>query len=784
MKAKWWQGLVALLAVLMLSISPARAVSDADFALVMAGGQKYLLDQFVDDGGGKGHWGTSYSLAQTAAAVAALLDTGKYSDAAYKAVIDKGVQYILSKAQANGSIKDNNPAYDTGLSLVALTFYGHAATLDAAARVNFDAYIQNAVAYLRDNQGADGGWTYTPNPTDTGSDISNTQFGVMGMYYGSNYLGLPINADTAGSWAAKLYAYLKTMQVADGHIQYDNGYTITAETDTSAGLWSLAMIGKGASAEALAAINFLGSWYAPRAPSWQSSYTSGGDYYFVYAMAKALAGTVGGNANLNGKTWLPNLKDFINTKKATTATSGEYVWNDSAWLPSSNIATAFVLMSVSLSGSGQAVENVVPAAGDAPIPGLVNLKPADTGVTISSSNSGRIDQGTLDAGVNLPVGSFEFTLSNVTTATTKLRITPPGGALDVNNPAGFLNANGTIKAGLTWFKLVGGAWKGLPGVPISLGPVGGPYTYIEVTLTDNGPEDTDNTTGVIKDPGAPGVGFTGNSTPGDSHTTVTVADPAGTDVAAANQGPVTLQVTTAGAVIDSVPATRANIATATVDNGVLLPVGGFNFTISGLVPDGRTAVLRITPPHMADFLNANGTAKSTLAWYKSVGGKWVQSGAPITVGPAGAPTYLEVTLQDGGPGDSDGIINGVISDPGAPGVGAPAAGSSSSGGSSNCFIATAAFGSSMAPDVMVLRKFRDHYLLTNAFGRMFVNTYYAVSPPIAHFIAQNDTLRAATRVALTPIIFTVKHPMNALGMLILALAAGLFLTRRRNEDMV
>lgn len=67
---------------------------------------------------------------------------------------------------------------------------------------------------------------------------------------------------------------------------------------------------------------------------------------------------------------------------------------------------------------------------------------------------------------------------------------------------------------------------------------------------------------------------------------------------------------------------------------------------------------------------------------------------------------------------------------------------------SGCFIATAAMGTEFHPDVLLLRKFRDEWLLHGRFknaGQLFVKTYYRYSPTIADFISTNKILRAITR---------------------------------------
>lgn len=67
-----------------------------------------------------------------------------------------------------------------------------------------------------------------------------------------------------------------------------------------------------------------------------------------------------------------------------------------------------------------------------------------------------------------------------------------------------------------------------------------------------------------------------------------------------------------------------------------------------------------------------------------------------------------------------------------------------------CFIATACYGIS-SQEVLILKKWRDEKLLKTFSGRIFVKSYYKISPPIAKFLSNNPPFKKIVRVGLNPL---------------------------------
>jgi hypothetical protein len=140
-------------------------------------------------------------------------------------------------------------------------------------------------------------------------------------------------------------------------------------------------------------------------------------------------------------------------------------------------------------------------------------------------------------------------------------------------------------------------------------------------------------------------------------------------------------------------------------------------------------------------------------------------------------------LTDGGDGDSDGVANGIITDPGGLSSGSSysstgdAGAGAGSGGDAACFLATATYGSPFEQHVSILKDFRDTYLVHCSLGRMIVRTYYKYSPDLALYIEKHEVLKSVVAFSLIPIIaFSYLSIHVGLAMALLLVIVGLVLS--------
>ena len=104
-----------------------------------------------------------------------------------------------------------------------------------------------------------------------------------------------------------------------------------------------------------------------------------------------------------------------------------------------------------------------------------------------------------------------------------------------------------------------------------------------------------------------------------------------------------------------------------------------------------------------------------------------------------------------------------------------------------CLIATATYGSELAPQVQQLRELRDNQLLQTESGTAFMNTfndvYYSFSPIIADYERENSYFKETVKLAITPMISSLSLMENAnsesevlgIGISVIMLNIGIYL---------
>ena len=104
-----------------------------------------------------------------------------------------------------------------------------------------------------------------------------------------------------------------------------------------------------------------------------------------------------------------------------------------------------------------------------------------------------------------------------------------------------------------------------------------------------------------------------------------------------------------------------------------------------------------------------------------------------------------------------------------------------------CLIATAAYGSEMAPQIQLLREIRDNQLMNTESGSTFMTgfnqLYYTFSPTIADMERESPMFKEAVKLGLTPLLSSLTIMENAesesevlgLGLSVIALNLGMYI---------
>ena len=75
-----------------------------------------------------------------------------------------------------------------------------------------------------------------------------------------------------------------------------------------------------------------------------------------------------------------------------------------------------------------------------------------------------------------------------------------------------------------------------------------------------------------------------------------------------------------------------------------------------------------------------------------------------------------------------------------------------------CFITTVTYGTVMQNDVIQLQRFRDQVLLKSLLGKLFVSTYYFLSPPIAKLVSGKNFLHKVIKtIVIIPILIMTRQ---------------------------
>ena len=296
-------------------------------------------------------------------------------------------------------------------------------------------------------------------------------------------------------------------------------------------------------------------------------------------------------------------------------------------------------------------------------------------------------------------------------------------------------------------------------------------TY-SINVSNNGPDDSTGV--VVTDTLAAEVTFV-SATPSQgscSESSGTVTCNLG-DLANGTTASITIVVTTtaAGVIANSAIVTGNEIDpnntndSASTSTSVVVP-GTLQFSAATYSVGENTGTVTITVTRTGGSDGAVSVGYATSDGSATAGSDYITTNGTVNWADGdGTDKTFTVSIIDDSEVEGDETVNVYLTSPtGGASLGTndtavltitdndTASGGGGGGGGGGCFIASSAYGSYMEPHVVILRDFRDRFLLTNIMGKVFVGLYYTYSPSVADFIANHDTLRALVRWSLLPVV--------------------------------
>ncbi len=260
-------------------------------------GLAYLANAQNDDGS----WGSNYKTANTALPLMAFMVQGHFPDRGpYGDVLAGAVDYLIVRGRANDGYLGGNKhgMYEHGLATLAL-----AEVWGESPRDDISPALIDAVRVILKAQHNNGGWRYTPAPSDHDLSVSAMQIVALASAREAGVYVPQSAIDRARD-------YVLACQVrTDGGFRYQPGKQSTEFARTAGGVMALMLTNRRDSPETQRGLRFLQQHAG-------ANMRDGKYYYYAHYYAMQAMYQAGERSYL---TWYPQIRDAMLARQNNNA---------------------------------------------------------------------------------------------------------------------------------------------------------------------------------------------------------------------------------------------------------------------------------------------------------------------------------------------------------------------------------------------------------------------------------------------------------------------------------